>query len=74
MFKDNLDKHRLESYNHYIENLDPSDPNMWRATRKILRQPQITPTLRVAGQAYSEDQKKGEVFANHLEQVFDTTY
>lgn len=71
--KNELDKLRIEMYNKHIEQLQPTDPGMWKTTKKILSQPHTIAPIEVANRWYFTDIEKCEMFANHLETVFTPT-
>lgn len=68
--KRELDELRIRSYQKHIEDLKPSDPGMWKTTRRILHQPQVICPITAENVTYSTDGEKSEIFANHLEKVF----
>lgn len=66
-----LDNLRIQRYKQYIEDLEPGDPGMWKATKRILRQQETMPTLKDDQQTYTSDTEKCELFSNHLRRVFN---
>lgn len=65
-----LDNYRVQSYQRYISELQPGDPSMWQATKRLLRQPSIIPPILYDGNVYNSDAEKSLVFASHLESTF----
>lgn len=65
-----LDAHRIQKYNDMLNNLDTSDPGMWKATRRILKKYEELPTLIVDGIHINTDHDKSHAFADYLENSF----
>lgn len=68
-----LETHKINTYRRYIEELQPRDPSMWQATRRILRKSPTPSPLKANNVLVTSDEEKCEIFANHLERVFTTT-
>lgn len=68
--KRELDNHRIQSYRRYISEIEPTDPSMWRVTKRLLRQPTVIPPIVADGQVHSRDTEKSETFAIHLAKTF----
>lgn len=66
-----LEKFRINSYRTYINDLEPGDPTLWRATKQLLQQPQSIPTLKVNNTYFNTDKEKCILFSEHLATVYD---
>lgn len=67
-----LEQFRLTNYENYIKELEPKDPTLWRATKRILNQQHIIPTIKYDNNMYVTDLEKSEIFANYLGNTFTT--
>lgn len=65
-----LENHRFNSYQKYLADIEPGDPSMWKATKRLLRQPTIIPPLQVNNERICSDTEKCQTFASHLENTF----
>jgi len=65
-----LDEERIERYRNYIGNMFPGDSSLWRETKRLLRQTTTIPPLNNGHMLVSSDEEKVELFASHLETVF----
>lgn len=65
-----LENHRINTYRNYISQIKPGDPNMWQATKRILKQTDYMPVIKTNDTNHTTDLEKCEVFASHLENVF----
>lgn len=65
-----LDNLRISSYNKYLSDIHPGDPNMWQATKRILRKPSVIPPLRVGADVYQSDEEKANALADFYENAF----
>lgn len=66
-----LDNYTIQSYRNHIAELEPGDPSMWRATKRILRQPTVIPSISDNGYVANSDIDKCHTFAKHLATTFD---
>uniref|UniRef100_A0A1Y1K0C8 Reverse transcriptase domain-containing protein n=1 Tax=Photinus pyralis TaxID=7054 RepID=A0A1Y1K0C8_PHOPY len=71
--KKQLDQLRINNYAKYISELEPRDPSMWRATRRILNQYSPIPVIKSDNKTYSSNEEKCEIFAITLAQTFSTS-
>lgn len=68
-----IDNHRIDTYRKHIENLEPNDPGLWKATKCITRQQITIPTLKNDNISYSSDEEKCNLFAEYLEVTYTPT-
>lgn len=65
-----LDNHRYTSYQKYLADIDPGDATVWKATKRILKQPTIIPPLQINNEKIHSEKEKCQAFADHLESTF----
>lgn len=66
-----LDQHRYEGYQEYLENLHPEDCSLYKETKRILKQHETIPSLKMDSNIYlTATEDKCNAFANHLEETF----
>lgn len=68
-----IDTYRVNNYRKYLENIEPTSLELWKATKKITRQYDVIPTLTENNSSYTTDEDKCELFSKHLEKVFTPT-
>ncbi|KAJ4428844.1 hypothetical protein ANN_25837 [Periplaneta americana] len=70
LVKINLEQHRLQSYQSYLSSLSEADNTLWYATKRILREPTVIPTLRLDSQVATDTESKCNLLASHYQHVF----
>ena len=65
-----LDEYRIKSYQEYVSDIHPSDSNMWKSTKRLLRLPTTIPPLKQDGKVFEDDYNKCNVFADFFETAF----
>lgn len=72
--KRELDKIRFNAYGKFLADLEPNDPGMWRATKKITKQVQTIAPIKTPLGTIVTDAEKCKIFSEHLEKVFTPLY
>ena len=67
-----LDNIRYSSYSAYLEKINPNDSSLWLATKTILRQRNVIPSLKNGLANYDTNAEKSEAFADYFESCFTT--
>jgi len=65
-----LDNHRYNSYKTYLSKLNPKYASLWTATKRILKQRDTIPPLKIGIAKYETNPKKCKVFAHQFENCF----
>ena len=65
-----LDNHRYNFYKKYLSKLNPKDASLWTATKRILKQRDTIPPLKIGIAKYETNPEKCKVFAHHFENCF----
>lgn len=68
--KNKLDELRYSSYQEYLSEINPGDPNMWRATKRVLKSTTIIPPLKQNNFIFCSDDEKANILADHFEKQF----
>lgn len=69
--KKQLDEYWYENYQEYLEDLHPDDGSLYKETKRILRQRDIIPPIKVDSDQYlTSPSDKCEAFADMLEETF----
>lgn len=71
--KKEIDKHRFSAYQKHLEQIEVGDNELWKMTKRILKQPEIIHNIHHENTTYLTDEEKCTVFANHLERTFRPT-
>ncbi|KAL4132743.1 hypothetical protein QTP88_009847 [Uroleucon formosanum] len=67
-----LDNNRFDSYKTYLSTVNPNDASLWNATKRILKQNDTIPPLKVGLAKYETNIDKCKIFAQHFENCFTT--
>lgn len=65
-----LDQFRYESYQEYLKDLHPEDGSLYKETKRILRERDSIPPMKVGENFITSIQGKCELFASSLEDTF----
>ena len=67
-----IDNNRFNSYKTYLSKLNPNDASLWTATKRILKQRDTIPPLKVGLAKFETNIDKCKIFAQHFENCFTT--
>jgi hypothetical protein len=67
-----LDNYRFKSYKTYLSKLNPNNASLWTATKRILKQRDTIPPLKVGLAKFETNIDKCKIFAQHFENCFKT--
>lgn len=69
--KKELQKFKVKQFDSYTATLSRNDNSIWKATKRLLKHPAIPSPLRRPDFSWAKtDEEKAEMFAQHLETVF----